>query len=737
MGGFGVHPVGLYPRKSAAALLDLGVDAKIYGATGSAASTTGTMSAGSTSLSVTGTLPTGADAFLDGQHITVAGAAQIADPSAALTLSQAAGSSSFTASDTVYVTYAWVDPSNNMTKVAPAASIAISAAGNTVAASVTLPNFARLALFVGTASDPLLLATIDMLAGAGPAATQHIAYSGSATSGVDVSVSGRTMSLTISGAASATGTAEPTSNTTAVPLVTTISSGAGGTSWSLADAATNAVTNGTISHDDTNALTTAWNALGTHAWGTLVIPEGTYNISSTLDFNGGYSGAGTYRDNLNTTGAHVNIVCQGTLTLAAGIGPGVNIHSMYNLNASLNFIGGGLWGDCAVQLADIAGLDYEINATKYAGTVLLHDSSNGGYVAQANGGKLYTNECGAPLDYRNGNSYGTITSVWETNSAYGSVFNATDDITLVHYENYTAQTTSASLRIYNSGVKAGVIALGNGSTPLLQIDGNASQALIDTVLLDGVGSPTGAIGVDILDDAVVSIGKMTSGGHTTALNINGSGEIWIGLHKDTSSANAVVFNGSSATTIGKIVYASNTGAAIVASQGYAKILSGEIIGANASGSTNTAVNVNTGLLWMQNVSWSGDASGTLDFTSPGADQIFMSHCTHQNGVYYSEGPVSTATLTSGTAVQNTYRCSLRIIVPVTYNPTSTAAATAQWAVGASTSSLSSLPEESEPAGLTTGRIRNTEIVVRKGWYYQLTVANATIGTATTILENER
>ena len=85
-------------------------------------------------------------------------------------------------------------------------------------------------------------------------------------------------------------------------------------------------------------------------------------------------------------------------------------------------------------------------------------------------------------------------------------------------------------------------------------------------------------------------------------------------------------------------------------------------------------------------------------------------------------------LVSGTVYQNTGTQPLVIIQPVTYSPTSTAAATCAIALG-STSTPGTVDTESEPAALTAGTVRAFTLNVPPGWYYSFTVTNATLGTA--------
>lgn len=86
---------------------------------------------------------------------------------------------------------------------------------------------------------------------------------------------------------------------------------------------------------------------------------------------------------------------------------------------------------------------------------------------------------------------------------------------------------------------------------------------------------------------------------------------------------------------------------------------------------------------------------------------------------------------SGTVYQNNTNTNIYIYLPVTYNPTTTAAATMTPALGP-TSTPVSLPAESEPAGLTAGAVHTYILRVPAGWYYSFTTVNATLGTATVV-----
>ena len=82
---------------------------------------------------------------------------------------------------------------------------------------------------------------------------------------------------------------------------------------------------------------------------------------------------------------------------------------------------------------------------------------------------------------------------------------------------------------------------------------------------------------------------------------------------------------------------------------------------------------------------------------------------------------------SGTTYQNTNAWNIRLKIPVTYSPTSSAAATL--ATGISTSStVTTSTKVSIPAGATSGEILTYDMVVPAGNYFELVVTNATIGT---------
>lgn len=86
-------------------------------------------------------------------------------------------------------------------------------------------------------------------------------------------------------------------------------------------------------------------------------------------------------------------------------------------------------------------------------------------------------------------------------------------------------------------------------------------------------------------------------------------------------------------------------------------------------------------------------------------------------------PTSVA-LTSGTAWQNTTGADVILAIPVTFNPTSSAAATAAIARG-STSTPTTLGTISKPANAVAGEQAVLEYYVPAFWYFEATLTNAT------------
>jgi len=223
-----LQTLAAHPSQAAAFLGLVGNVQRDFAGAGSNQATTASTTAGSATVTLAAPLD-----FRNGQGIAIANAGPVPptalpNPSAP-SLAQASGSSSFTANEVVYVGITYTDMAGNQT-LAAVSSITMGAAGNTITLSETIPfGGTGLGVYVGTTSTPLLLGTVTLAGG--------ITYSGGATSGLAVSVSGTTITVTISAPATSTGASEPTSNTTSTtPTAPTVTAAGttGTTSWAYA-----------------------------------------------------------------------------------------------------------------------------------------------------------------------------------------------------------------------------------------------------------------------------------------------------------------------------------------------------------------------------------------------------------------------------------------------------------------------------------------------------------------------
>ena len=103
------------------------------------------------------------------------------------------------------------------------------------------------------------------------------------------------------------------------------------------------------------------------------------------------------------------------------------------------------------------------------------------------------------------------------------------------------------------------------------------------------------------------------------------------------------------------------------------------------------------------------------------------------GVTPSVATLGTNPPVSGTAYQWAGPGTLQLACPITYSPTSTAAATSTLDIGSTSTPSSAVDTESEPAAITAGMVHTSHAEVPAGWYYELTATNATIGTCVGIV----
>lgn len=226
-------------------------------ASGSGAATTGTISATSTSLALTSALD-----FANGQGIRInhAGTSYAGAQPSGLAISQVGTAGSTTYSYTV---------------------AAMDAAGG-VSRSITAVN-------TTTGNATLNSSHYNHLAWS--AAASSIGYAVYGRSGGSLTLLGMTANLTFDDQgnnatpADWVPTAAPSANSAADWLLTTISSGAGTTALTLANAASNGATTQYVAHDDTGSLQTALTKAATTG-AVLQLPCGTFDISSTLAASG-------------------------------------------------------------------------------------------------------------------------------------------------------------------------------------------------------------------------------------------------------------------------------------------------------------------------------------------------------------------------------------------------------------------------------------------------------------------
>ena len=118
-------------------------------------------------------------------------------------------------------------------------------------------------------------------------------------------------------------------------------------------------------------------------------------------------------------------------------------------------------------------------------------------------------------------------------------------------------------------------------------------------------------------------------------------------------------------------------------------------------------------------------TGTLDLDGISAGAFRAAGQNIGSGAQGTRPSVTAFTPVSGTVYQNAGLVPLTIRIPVTFSPTSTAAASLAVAIGPS-STPATVTTDSEPAGAISGTVRSIEFHVPAGYYYSLTATNATI-----------
>ena len=310
-------------------------------------------------------------------------------------------------------------------------------------------------------------------------------------------------------------------------------------------------------HDDTAAIQAAWSAMGSPAQGTCYFPSGVYKISSTLLFDGGYTGAGNDQDVIST-GASFRIICDGAIQPVAGIGVAVHVRAAYSPHVQLRFFGGGQSSDYGLQISDMTGLVFDVVGIQFAGTVLYYNGTetSNSRVVLVNGGRLNCLRCGAAFDLSNGTDggFGIIDSIWDDHPSAGSALTSINDVSILHYENYVTGITGSGFTISScNAVHLGKIALGNDSSPIISIESSGSDVAVSIDELYMLGSSLKNIGL-YQSASVVIIGKVETAVLASGIDLI-SGNLLVGSHVDNGSSTAFSFGaGPSRATISSAHY---------------------------------------------------------------------------------------------------------------------------------------------------------------------------------------
>ena len=251
-----IQPEAFNPVKTD--LLERGINVKNYGASGSNTTTTGTIAAGSTAL----TLASAID-FADGQGISINHAGQactLTAPAApTVTPTGAAGTTTYQ-----YQIVA-LDGNGGCTTAGTAGTTAtgnatLDATNYNVVSWAAVSGAAGYAVYGRTSGSMVLLglATSTTFSDAGAAAITSNIFP-----------------------------ASPPTSALADTLITSIVSGGGTTSLTLAASAISAVTNQSISHDDSISIQSAIDYAFSLGGGTVCIPSGNYKTTTTIIIKSG------------------------------------------------------------------------------------------------------------------------------------------------------------------------------------------------------------------------------------------------------------------------------------------------------------------------------------------------------------------------------------------------------------------------------------------------------------------
>ena len=263
----------------------------------------------------------------------------------------------------------------------------------------------------------------------------------------------------------------------------------------------------------------------------------------------------------------------------------------------------------------------------------------------------------------------------------------------------------------------------DSSTPLT----NYNNISIIGNIIDG--TYTGGIEVSSIYDVIEGNIFLNTGssGSGDALSSIGGYSIVKGNQASVNIRTGFNVTGSHNIVIGNIVENITAGNGLYVGGGY-NIVASNIFRNNQNYGIEVLSNSLDDVIVDNDVT--GNTYGIIVFDS-GASPILVKG----NRGYNPQTNLSLATNppASGTTYQNPYPFPIKLAVPITLNPTSTAAATAYLRVGSSsTAGANPIKDQVNfPAGLTSvdGAVYTLKYDVPSGYYFEVDATNATIGTA--------
>jgi hypothetical protein len=265
--------------------------------------------------------------------------------------------------------------------------------------------------------------------------------------------------------------------------------------------------------NDTAAIQAALNAVGN---GTLYFPAGVYIVNTALTYVG--------------NSGPVNIIMDGALKPASGIGTALAISNVFQGTLQLKVQEGGGASDTAFSISKVVNSNIRVMGVEFAGTVwkvIGNDAT--GTVCYANTvDYLITTLCGRGFIHGPTTSYcdafGSYKSIWEMNNTHGSIFQNANDITIIHYENLFSTTNESSLTITNGGMyHIGTLALGGKATYLLTVNAGSGMSIQRLFMMAEDGASPVTKGLYAYGGSDITVNKAYAYGFAAAINYANDG----------------------------------------------------------------------------------------------------------------------------------------------------------------------------------------------------------------------